>query len=89
MDQETISFAEEADLYYTKRAMVLEGILIDRMGYKPKTINGKLLLSMGQKIKEYEKKAGENYNIDTFKKSSIEGQVCTTNVGEPSISVWG
>ncbi|MFP7176858.1 hypothetical protein [Priestia filamentosa] len=57
MDQETISFAEEQYLYYTKRARVLEGILIDRMGYKPKTINDKLLLSIDQKIKEYEKKA--------------------------------
>ncbi|MFP7416828.1 hypothetical protein [Priestia filamentosa] len=57
MDQETISFAEEQYLYYTKRAKVLEGILIDRMGYKPKTINDRLLISMDQKIKEYEKKA--------------------------------
>ncbi|MCM3541326.1 hypothetical protein [Priestia endophytica] len=56
MDQETISFAEEQYLYYTKRARVLEGILIDRMGYKPKTINDKLLLSMDLKIKEYEKR---------------------------------
>ncbi|RAS77948.1 hypothetical protein A4U60_17755 (plasmid) [Priestia endophytica] len=57
MDQETISFAEEQYLYYTKRAKVLEGILIDRMGYKPKTINDRLLISIDQKIKEYEKKA--------------------------------
>jgi hypothetical protein len=57
MDQQTISFAEEQYLYYTKRARVLEGILIDRMGYKPKTINDRLLISMDQKIKEYEKKA--------------------------------
>ncbi|MCM3541310.1 hypothetical protein [Priestia endophytica] len=57
MDQEMISFAEEQYLYYTKRAKVLEGILIDRMGYKPKTINDKLLLSIDQKVKEYEKKA--------------------------------
>lgn len=56
MDQETISFAEEQYLYYTKRAKVLEGILVDRMGYKPKTINDKLLLSIDSKIKEYEKK---------------------------------
>ncbi|WP_231573092.1 hypothetical protein [Priestia endophytica] len=57
MDQETISFAEEQYLYYTKRAKVLEGILVDRMGYKPKTINDRLLISIDQKIKEYEKKA--------------------------------
>ena len=57
MDQETISFAEEQYLYYTKRARVLEGILVDRMGYKPKTINDRLLISIDQKIKEYEKKA--------------------------------
>lgn len=57
MDQETISFAEEQYLYYTKRTRVLEGILIDRMGYKPKTINDRLLISIDQKIKEYEKKA--------------------------------
>ncbi|KAB2486517.1 hypothetical protein F8155_26775 [Priestia endophytica] len=57
LDQETISFSEEQYLYYTKRAKVLEGILIDRMGYKPKTINDKLLLSIDQKIKGYEKKA--------------------------------
>ncbi|MCY8232002.1 hypothetical protein [Priestia endophytica] len=52
IDAETVSFSEEQYLYYTKRAKVLEGILVDRMGYKPKTINDKLLLGIDRKIRE-------------------------------------
>lgn len=41
---------EEEYRRYTARMKVLEGILIDRMGYKPKRVDDKLLASLRAKI---------------------------------------
>jgi hypothetical protein len=50
IDSDTLSFAESEYRRYTARMKVLEGILIDRMGYKPKRIDDKLLGSLKAKI---------------------------------------
>lgn len=50
IDSETVSFAESEYRRYTARMKVIEGILIDRMGYKPKRIDDKLLESLQMKI---------------------------------------
>ena len=47
---ETISFAGEEYRHYTTRMKVLEGILIDRLGYKPKRVDDKLLSSLKSKM---------------------------------------
>ncbi|MFD2683249.1 hypothetical protein, partial [Bacillus seohaeanensis] len=46
VDSDTLSFAEQEYRRYTARMKVLEGILIDRMGYKPKRVDNKLLESL-------------------------------------------
>jgi len=51
-DVETISFTEGEYRRFTARMKVLEGILIDRMGYKPKRVDDKLLLSLKSKIEK-------------------------------------
>lgn len=50
IDSDTLSFSEQEYRRYTARMKVLEGILIDRMGYKPKRIDDKLLESLRAKI---------------------------------------
>lgn len=45
-----LAFAEEEYRRYTARMKVIEGILIDRMGYKPKRVDDKLLGSLRAKI---------------------------------------
>ena len=50
VDSDTRSFAEGEYRGYTDRMKVIEGILIDRMGYKPKRIDDKLLESLRRKI---------------------------------------
>jgi hypothetical protein len=50
IDSDTLAFAESEYRRYTARMRVLEGILIDRMGYKPKRIDDKLLSSLQGKI---------------------------------------
>ncbi len=50
IDSDTLTFAEEEYRRYTARMKVIEGILIDRMGYKPKRIDDKLLMSLKEKI---------------------------------------
>lgn len=50
MDSDTLAFAESEYRGYTARMKVIEGILIDRMGYKPKRIDDKLLESLKAKI---------------------------------------
>ncbi len=50
MDSDTLAFAESEYRRYTARMKVIEGILIDRMGYKPKRIDDKLLESLKSKI---------------------------------------
>lgn len=50
MDSDTLAFAESEYRHYSARMRVLEGILIDRMGYKPKRVDDKLLESLRVKI---------------------------------------
>lgn len=50
VDSDTRSFAEGEYRLYTARMKVIEGILIDRMGYKPKRVDDKLLESLRRKI---------------------------------------
>lgn len=57
VDSESLAFAEEEYRHYTARMKVIEGILIDRMGYKPKRVDDKLLTSLKGKI-EGEKSNG-------------------------------
>lgn len=52
IDSDTLTFAEEQYRYYTARMKVIEGILIDRMGYKPKRVDDKLLASLEMKMKK-------------------------------------
>lgn len=48
---DTISFAEQQYRVYTARMKVIEGVLVDRLGYKPKRIDNKLLNALKAKIK--------------------------------------
>jgi len=57
VDSQSLAFAEEEYRRYTARMKVIEGILIDRMGYKPKRVDDKLLTSLKGKI-EGEKSNG-------------------------------
>ena len=50
VDLETLSFSENEYRSYSARMRVIEGILIDRMGYKPKRVDDKLLESLRKKI---------------------------------------
>lgn len=45
-----LTFAESEYRSYTARMKVIEGILIDRMGYKPKRVDDKLLESLKKKV---------------------------------------
>ncbi|MBZ5753451.1 hypothetical protein [Metabacillus rhizolycopersici] len=50
IDSDTLVFSEKEYRCYTARMKVIEGILIDRMGYKPKRVDNKLLESLRVKI---------------------------------------
>lgn len=50
IDSDTLAFAEQEYRRYSARMRVIEGILFDRMGYKPKRIDDKLLESLRTKI---------------------------------------
>ncbi|EOW8912829.1 hypothetical protein ACOVAE_003052 [Listeria monocytogenes] len=50
IDSDTLTYAESEYRRYTARMKVIEGILIDRMGYKPKRVDDKLLISLKGKI---------------------------------------
>ena len=50
IDSSSLEFAEKEYRRYTARMKVLEGILIDRMGYKPKRVDDKLLAAFKVKI---------------------------------------
>jgi hypothetical protein len=50
IDSDTLAFSEQEYRRYTARMKVIEGILIDRMGYKPKRVDDKLLESLRVKI---------------------------------------
>lgn len=50
IDSDTLAFGESEYRRYTARMRVLEGLLIDRMGYKPKRVDNKLLERLRGKI---------------------------------------
>jgi hypothetical protein len=50
VDSDTLAFGESEYRLYTARMKVIEGILIDRMGYKPIRIDDKLLESLRKKV---------------------------------------
>lgn len=50
IDSDTLAFAEQEYKRYTARMRVIEGILIDRMGYKPRRVDDKLLESFRAKL---------------------------------------
>ncbi|TDV97599.1 hypothetical protein B0G66_1394 [Bacillus badius] len=50
VDEQTIQAGGELYQEATKRMRVIEGILIDRLGYKPKRIDDKLIASLQAKI---------------------------------------
>jgi hypothetical protein len=50
INSDTLTFAEQEYRRYTARMKVIEGILIDRMGYKPKRVNNKILESLRVKM---------------------------------------
>lgn len=50
IDSDTLTFAEQDYKRYTARMRVIEGVLIDRMGYKPKRVDDKLLDSFRAKL---------------------------------------
>lgn len=52
-EQEDVSYIEEQYRLYTARMRVVEGILIDRLGYKPKRVDDKLLMALKQKIEAF------------------------------------
>jgi hypothetical protein len=52
VDSDTLTFAEQEYRIYTKRMRVIEGILIDRMGYKPKRVDDKLLTRLEERMRK-------------------------------------
>jgi len=50
IDSDTLDYAESEYRRFTARMRVIEGILIDRMGYKPKRVDDKLLESLRRKV---------------------------------------
>lgn len=50
IDGEVVLYSEEQYRHYTKRMKLIEGILIDRMGYKPKRVDDKLLIALKMRI---------------------------------------
>lgn len=50
VDKGLLSFTEQEYRLYTARMKVIEGILIDRMGYRPKRVDDKLLASLKVKL---------------------------------------
>ncbi|UAL49714.1 hypothetical protein K7887_21955 (plasmid) [Sutcliffiella horikoshii] len=56
IDSETLIFSESEYRRYTARMKVIEGILVDRMGYKPKRVDDKLLMSLQVKMEKAKRK---------------------------------
>ena len=52
IDKAMINYSEEQYGLYTKRMKVIEGILIDRMGYKPQRVDDKLLAKLAEKLRK-------------------------------------
>ena len=52
IDKEVLEAGERLYRNATKRMRVIEGILVDRLGYKPKRIDDKLIASLESKINQ-------------------------------------
>jgi hypothetical protein len=52
IDSDTLAFAESEYRRYTARMKVIEGILIDRMGYKPQRVDNQLLERLKAKMEK-------------------------------------
>ena len=52
IDQAMVNYSEEQYGLYTKRMKVIEGILIDRMGYKPQRVDDKLLAKLAERLRK-------------------------------------
>jgi len=52
IDQAMVNYSEEQYGLYTKRMKIIEGILIDRMGYKPQRIDDKLLAKLAERLRK-------------------------------------
>jgi hypothetical protein len=52
IDSDTFAFVESEYRRYTARMKVIEGILIDRMGYKPQRVDNQLLERLKAKIEK-------------------------------------
>lgn len=50
VNSDDLTYAQQEYRCYTARMKVIEGILIDRMGYKPKRVDDKLLTSLKMKM---------------------------------------
>jgi hypothetical protein len=50
IDKSVIEFGESEYRLYTARMKLIEGLLINRMGYKPKRVDDKLLAALKQRI---------------------------------------
>ncbi|MED4063165.1 hypothetical protein [Priestia megaterium] len=52
IDQVMVNYSEEQYGLCTKRMKVIEGILIDRMGYKPQRVDDKLLAKLAERLRK-------------------------------------
>ena len=52
IDQAMVNYSEEQYGLYTKRMKVIEGILIDRMGYRPQRVDDKLLAKLAERLRK-------------------------------------
>ncbi|AXI32845.1 hypothetical protein CIB87_28345 (plasmid) [Priestia megaterium] len=50
IDKSVIEFGESEYRLYTARMKLIEGLLVDRMGYKPKRVDDKLLAALKHRI---------------------------------------
>ncbi|MEH7559791.1 hypothetical protein [Priestia megaterium] len=50
IDKGVIEFGESEYRFYTARMKLIEGLLIDRMGYKPKRVDDKLLAALKHRM---------------------------------------
>lgn len=57
IDEVILKLLRRSNGLYTKRMRVIEGILIDRMRYKPQRVDDKLLAKLAKKLRKEYKKA--------------------------------
>jgi hypothetical protein len=50
IDKSVIEFGESEYRLYTARMKLIEGLLVDRMGYKPKRVDDKLLAALKHRM---------------------------------------